>query len=88
MEEQEGQIKKYNGKTFKSRQEGLQGKTVDFGKIHDFLALLNIQISNNQSSSWTIQSSLIIPRFWTSISINKKPLGTTLLNQVFKLVNF
>ena len=84
MEEQEGQIKKYNGKTFKSRQEGLQGKTVDFGKIHDFLALLNI----NQSSSWTIQSSLIIPRFWTSISTNKKPLGTTLLNQVFKLVNF
>ena len=84
MEEQEGQIKKYNGKTFKSRQEGLQGKTVDFGKIHDFLALLNI----NQSRSWTIQSSLIIPRFWTSISINKKPLGTTLLNQVFKLVNF
>ena len=84
MEEQEGQIKKYNGKTFKSRQEGVQGKTVDFGKIHDFLALLNI----NQSSSWTIQSSLIIQRFWTSISINKKPLGKTLLNQVFKLVNF
>ena len=54
MEEQEGYIKKYNGKTFKSRQEGLQGKTVDFGKIHDFLALFHIQISNNQSSSWTI----------------------------------